>query len=57
MANKRDIDYLEIDRILNGLFTPVEMNSNQENSRGNGHFKLYEQVSNRRFYYYLICYL
>ncbi|CAH1715475.1 unnamed protein product [Aphis gossypii] len=29
MANKRDIDYTEIDRILNSLFTPIKMDSSE----------------------------
>jgi len=32
MANKRDVDYTEVDRILNRQFTPVEINSTEENS-------------------------
>jgi len=46
MANKRDIDYMEIDRILSGLFTPVKMNFTQ----GNSSLKIYDLVSNCSFY-------
>lgn len=46
MADRRDIDYTEIDRILSGLFTPVKMNS----TRGNSRLKIYDQVSNCDFY-------
>ncbi|XP_060861303.1 uncharacterized protein LOC132938467 [Metopolophium dirhodum] len=43
MANKRDVDYTEVDRILNGLFTPVEINSTEENGHGNSRLKIYDQ--------------
>jgi len=42
MANKRDIDYTEIDRILNGLFTPIDMNSEFQPISSN--LKTYDQV-------------
>jgi len=45
MANKRDIDYTEIDRIFSGLFTPVKMDSTHETS----HLKVYDQLSNCSF--------
>lgn len=56
MANKRDVDYTEVDRILTGLFTPVEINSTEKNGQGNSHLKIFGQVSNCHLYYYLISY-
>jgi hypothetical protein len=43
MVNKRDIDYTEIDRILNSLFTPLPMNSDEFQAIGSN-FEIYDQV-------------
>lgn len=43
MAYNRNIDYTEIDRILNGLFTPVKMRSS-EFEEINSHSDMYDQV-------------
>ncbi|XP_001949547.1 uncharacterized protein LOC100164865 [Acyrthosiphon pisum] len=51
MANKRDVDYTEIDRILSGLFTPVEMNSTEKNGQGNSHLKIYHLFKQDALYW------
>jgi len=51
VANKRDIDYIEIDRILNGLFTPVEIYSTQENGQGSSHYEIYDQIKQDALYW------
>lgn len=53
MANKRDIDYIEFDRILNGLFIPVKMNSTEFQGI-NGYLKLYDQVKQDMLYWILV---
>jgi len=43
MANKRDIDYTEIDRILTSLFTPIKMDSSEFKAI-NSHLEISNQV-------------
>lgn len=43
MANKRDIDYTEIDRILNSLFTPIKSDSSEFKAI-NSHLEISDQI-------------
>uniref|UniRef100_A0A2S2P515 Chloride channel CLIC-like protein 1 n=1 Tax=Schizaphis graminum TaxID=13262 RepID=A0A2S2P515_SCHGA len=43
MVNKKDIDYTEIDRILNSLFTPLPMNSDEFKAMGSS-FEIFDQI-------------
>ncbi|XP_060841892.1 chloride channel CLIC-like protein 1 [Rhopalosiphum padi] len=49
MVNKRDIDYTEIDRILNSLFTPLPMNSDEFKAIGSN-FEIYDQIKEVLFW-------
>lgn len=46
MANKKDLDYMVIDRILNGMFTPVKQSSPAFEGTYSYTNMYYDQVSN-----------
>lgn len=45
MANKKDIDYMEIDRILNDMFIPVKNSLPKFDETYSSIYAYYDQVS------------
>ncbi|XP_025192442.1 uncharacterized protein LOC112592552 isoform X2 [Melanaphis sacchari] len=54
MASKRDIDYTEVDRILNSLFTPVEMDSSEFKVINSS--EIYDQIK-EVLYWISVCFI